>query len=209
MLRAGGSPADRFRARGAPRSPFTGMALGGPMNPLGFAAASSLAGGRLAGEFRATSVAHSVMMRDLSTRWASPICRARRSGGQAEHAHGGRDRLNQRDVLQGPFRRAGRRAQGRLFFQTVQQPDKGDDPLNGDGLTRIMRPGPPADFADRTCRPRDARGNPVGPPLEASIRPRIAPNGDRDPLYTNDRSNGDYNPNPVQGSQITRSVGSV
>ena len=60
------------------------------------------------------------------------------------------------------------------FFQTVQQLDKGDYPLNGDGLTRIMRPGPPADFADRTCRPRDARRNPVGPPLEASIRPRIA-----------------------------------
>lgn len=95
------------------------------------------------------------------------------------------------------------------FFQTVQQIDKGDYPLNWDGLTRIMRPGPPADFNTLTYRQRDARGNPIGDPLEAAIRPRIAPNGDRDPLYANDRFKDDFNPPPVQGSQITRSMGSV
>ena len=95
------------------------------------------------------------------------------------------------------------------FFQTVQQLDKGDYPLNWDGLTRIMRAGPPADFAKLTYRQRDAKGNPIGDLLEAAIRPRIAPNGDRDPLYANDRFKDDYNPIPVQGTQITRSVGSV
>ena len=95
------------------------------------------------------------------------------------------------------------------FFQTVQQLDKGDYPLNWDGLTRIMRTSAPADFNTLTYRQRDARGNPIGEPLEAAIRPRIAPNGDRDPLYANDRFKDDFNPPPVQGSQITRSVGSV
>ena len=95
------------------------------------------------------------------------------------------------------------------FFQTNQQIDKGDYPLNWDGLTRIMRPLPPADFSTLTYRQRDARGNPIGDPMEAAIRPRLAPNGDRDPLYANDRFKDDYNPIPVQGSQITRSVGSV
>ncbi len=95
------------------------------------------------------------------------------------------------------------------FFQTNQQIDKGDYPLNWDGLTRIMRPGPPADLNTLTFRQRDARGNPIGEPLEAAIRPRIAPNGDRDPLYASDRFKDDYNPLPVQGSQITRSMGSV
>ncbi|WP_414660201.1 TonB-dependent receptor plug domain-containing protein [Horticoccus sp. 23ND18S-11] len=95
------------------------------------------------------------------------------------------------------------------FFRTVQQIDKGDYPLDWDGVTRIMRPSAPADFASLTYRQRDARGNPIGEPQEAAIRPRLAPNGDRDPLYANDRFKDDYNPSPVQGSQITRSVGSV
>jgi outer membrane receptor protein involved in Fe transport len=94
-------------------------------------------------------------------------------------------------------------------FQTTQQLDKGDYPLNWDGLTRIMRPSAPADFNALTYRQRDARGTPIGEPMEAAIRPRLAPNGDRDPLYANDRFKDDFNPPPVQGSQITRSVGSV
>ena len=95
------------------------------------------------------------------------------------------------------------------FFRTVQQIDKGDYPLNWDGFTRIMRPSAPADYATLTYRTRDAAGNPIGAPQEAAIRPRIAPNGDRDPLYANERFKDDYNPNPVQGTQVTRSVGSV
>lgn len=94
-------------------------------------------------------------------------------------------------------------------FRTVQQIDKGDYPLDWDGFTRIMRARAPADYATLTYRARDARGNPIGPEQEAAIRPRIAPNGDRDPLYASDRFKDDYNPRPVQGSQITRSVGSV
>ncbi len=95
------------------------------------------------------------------------------------------------------------------YFRTRQQIDKGDYPLNWDGVSRILRPGPPSDYATLTYRQRDASGNPVGEPLEAAIRPRIAPNGDRDPLYANDRFKDDYNPPAVEGSQITRSVGSV
>jgi len=94
-------------------------------------------------------------------------------------------------------------------FRTRQQIDKGDYPLNWDGVTRILRPAPPADYATLTFRQRDANGNPIGPAQEAAIRPRIAPNGDRDPLYANDRFKDDYNPPPVKGSQITHSVGAV
>ncbi len=95
------------------------------------------------------------------------------------------------------------------FFRTVQQIDKGDYPLTWDGFTRIMRPSAPADYATLTYRTRDAAGTPIGAPQEAAIRPRLAPNGDRDPLYVNERFKDDYNPNPVQGTQVTRSVGSV
>jgi hypothetical protein len=94
-------------------------------------------------------------------------------------------------------------------FRTRQQLDKGDYPLDWDGLTRILRPAPPADYATLTYRQRDAAGNPVGAPQEAAIRPRIAPNGDRDPLYAGDRFKDDYNPPPVKGRQLTRSVGAV
>lgn len=94
-------------------------------------------------------------------------------------------------------------------FRTRQQIDKGDYPLDWDGVTRILRPSAPADYSSLTYRQRDTAGNPVGPALEAAIRPRLAPNGDRDPLYASDRFKDDYNPFPVKGSQITRSVGSV
>jgi outer membrane receptor protein involved in Fe transport len=96
-----------------------------------------------------------------------------------------------------------------FFFRTLQQLDKGDYPLDWDGVTRIMRPAAPADYATLTFRQRDARGNPIGEAQEAAIRPRIAPNGDRDPLYASDRFKDDFNPPPVTGSQITHSIGSV
>ena len=96
-----------------------------------------------------------------------------------------------------------------FFFRTLQQLDKGDYPLDWDGVHRIMRPAAPPDYANLTFRQRDASGNPIGVAQEAAIRPRIAPNGDRDPLYANDRFKDDYNPPPVTGGQITRSVGSV
>ena len=94
-------------------------------------------------------------------------------------------------------------------FSTRQQLDKGDYPLNWNGDYRILRPAAPADYAGLTYRQRDAAGNPIGPAQEADIRPRIAPNGDRDPRYANDRFKDDFNPPPVTGGQITRSVGSV
>ena len=94
-------------------------------------------------------------------------------------------------------------------FRTRQQIDKGDYPLNWDGNSRTLRPSAPADYASLTYRERDAAGNPIGPALEADIRPRIAPNGDRDPRYARDRFKDDFNPPPIKGSQITRSVGSV
>jgi outer membrane receptor protein involved in Fe transport len=94
-------------------------------------------------------------------------------------------------------------------FSTRQQLDKGDYPLNWNGDYRILRPAAPADYAGLTYRQRDAAGNPIGPAQEADIRPRIAPNGDRDPRYANDRFKDDFNPPPVTGGHITRSVGSV
>lgn len=94
-------------------------------------------------------------------------------------------------------------------FRTRQQIDKGDYPLDWDGITRILRPSAPADYSTLTYRERTAAGAQVGPELEAAIRPRIAPNGDRDPRYAADRFKDDFNPHPVKGSQITRSVGSV
>ena len=95
------------------------------------------------------------------------------------------------------------------FFRTQQQLDKGDYPLDWDGYTRYFRPTAPADYYQLTFRQRDAAGNPIGPEQEAAIRPRVGTNGDRDPLYAKDRFKDDFNPPPVQGSQITRSVGSV
>ena len=94
-------------------------------------------------------------------------------------------------------------------FSTRQQIDKGDYPLNWNGDYRILRPAAPNDYAGLTYRERDAAGNPIGPTLEADIRPRIAPNGDRNPRYASDRFKDDFNPPPIKGSQITRSVGSV
>lgn len=95
------------------------------------------------------------------------------------------------------------------FFRTQQQRDKGDYPLDWDGVTRLLRPEAPADYHRLTFRRRDAAGNPIGPEEEAAIRPRVGTNGDRDPLYAGDRFKDDFNPPPVEGSQTTRSVGAV
>jgi outer membrane receptor protein involved in Fe transport len=97
----------------------------------------------------------------------------------------------------------------RYRFQSRQQLDKGDYPVDWSGTQRLLRPEAPADYATLTYRERDATGNPIGEPREAAIRPRLAPNGDRDPLYARDRFKDDYNAPAVKGGQLTRSVGTV
>ncbi len=95
------------------------------------------------------------------------------------------------------------------YFISRQQRDRGDYPTDWDGLTRYARPDAPADYASLTFRSRDAAGNPIGPAKEAALRPRLAPNNDRDPLYATDRFKDDFNAPAVQGRQITRSTGAV
>ncbi len=94
-------------------------------------------------------------------------------------------------------------------FTTNQLIDKGDYPLDWDGTYGISRPSAPPDYATLTFVPKDASGRPIGPPQEAAIRPRNSSTGDRDRLYLNDRFKDDYNAPAVQGSQVTRSIGSV
>ncbi len=95
------------------------------------------------------------------------------------------------------------------FFKTEQQIHQGDYPSNWDGTYRILRPPAPADYATFTYTPRDANGVAVGPVQEAAIRPRAAGNGDRLPQYANVPFKDDYNPPPVEGKQVTRSIGTV
>ncbi|MGH7946163.1 MAG: TonB-dependent receptor plug domain-containing protein, partial [Opitutaceae bacterium] len=94
-------------------------------------------------------------------------------------------------------------------FAADFQKDRGDYPLDWDGTHRIMRPEAPADYLALTYQPRNAAGVPNAPVQTAITRPRIAATGDRDPLYLNDRFQGDFNPPDITGSQITRSVGTV
>lgn len=94
-------------------------------------------------------------------------------------------------------------------FQTRQQINQGDYPLDWNGLHRILRPAAPADYATLTYTPRDAAGRPVGPEQEAAIRPRAPTTGDPLPQYANDRFKDDFNPPPVTGRKVTRSVGTV
>lgn len=95
------------------------------------------------------------------------------------------------------------------YFISQQQKDRGDYPTDWDGVTRYLRPAAPTDYASLTFRTRDAAGNPIGPAKEAALRPRLAPNNDRDPLYADDRFKDDFNPPAVQGRQITQSTGAV
>ncbi|MGH7946005.1 MAG: TonB-dependent receptor plug domain-containing protein, partial [Opitutaceae bacterium] len=93
-------------------------------------------------------------------------------------------------------------------FVVEQQLDKGDYPVDWDGLNRILRPSAPADYDTLTYQPLTASGAPDGPKLPARIRPRDGL-GNRDPRYLNALFQDDYNVPPLNGSQVTRSVGSV
>ena len=94
------------------------------------------------------------------------------------------------------------------FFRSVQQLDKGDYPLDWNATNTLYRPAAPAEYYKLTFRQRDASGTQIGPEQEAAIRPRDS-NGNRDPLYRTDRFKDDFNSPPVEGSMVTRSVGSV
>jgi outer membrane receptor protein involved in Fe transport len=95
------------------------------------------------------------------------------------------------------------------FFKTEQQIHQGDYPADWPATYRILRPSAPSDYASLTYTPLDAQGRPVGPEQEAAIRPRQATTGNREPQYANVRFKDDYNPPPVKGKQVTRSVGTV
>jgi len=95
-----------------------------------------------------------------------------------------------------------------FFFQSRQQIHQGDYAADWPATYRILRPGAPADYARLTYTPRDANGVAVGPEQEAAIRPRDSL-GNRLPQYANVRFKDDFNPPPVQGRQVTRSVGTV
>ncbi len=95
------------------------------------------------------------------------------------------------------------------FFKTEQQINQGDYPSNWPATYRIMRPPAPADYASLTYTPMDAQGRAVGPTQEAAIRPRQATTFNPEPQYANVRFKDDFNPPPVEGKQVTRSVGTV
>lgn len=94
-------------------------------------------------------------------------------------------------------------------FKTEQQISQGDYPLDWNGQYRILRPAAPDDYSSLVYTPLDANGSPVGPEQEAAIRPRAATTGFALPQYTNARFKDDFNPPPVVGKQVTRSVGTV
>ncbi len=94
-------------------------------------------------------------------------------------------------------------------FAVDIQKNRGDYPLDWDGTHRLMRPDAPADYQTLTFQPRDAAGVPNAPVTTAINRPRIAATGDRNPLFLNDRFQDDFNPPNIEGSEITRSVGTV
>jgi len=95
------------------------------------------------------------------------------------------------------------------FFKTEQQIHQGDYPLDWPATYRILRPAAPADFTKLTYTPMDAQGRVVGPTQEAAIRPRQAATGTREPQYARVRFKDDFNPPPVEGRQVTRSIGTV
>ncbi len=95
------------------------------------------------------------------------------------------------------------------FFRSRQQIHQGDYPSDWNAQYRILRPDAPADYAALMFTPRDAAGNITGPEQEAAIRPRNATNGTRDAQYAAVRFKDDFNPPPVEGKQVTRSVGTV
>lgn len=94
-------------------------------------------------------------------------------------------------------------------FKTQQQISQGDYPLDWNGQYRILRPAAPDDYSSLLYTPLDANRRPVGPEQEAAIRPRAATTGFALPQYDNVRFKDDFNPPPVVGKQVTRSVGTL
>ncbi|MGH7959469.1 MAG: hypothetical protein ACREH8_21015, partial [Opitutaceae bacterium] len=94
-------------------------------------------------------------------------------------------------------------------FATLNSKNRGDYPLDWDGLSPVFRPDAPADYNSLTFQPRNAAGVPQGPVEVAIARPRVAGTFDRNPLFLNDRFQDDFNPPTISGSQVTKSVGTV
>lgn len=85
----------------------------------------------------------------------------------------------------------------------------GDYPLDWDGVTRIMRPDAPADWASLSYTPLNANGTPSGSARPAANRPRISATDAPDPLYNNVRFQDDYNLPVQRGSKVTKTYGTV
>ncbi|MBL9190579.1 MAG: hypothetical protein JNK23_24090 [Opitutaceae bacterium] len=112
-------------------------------------------------------------------------------------------------LLKGRWVVLGAVRQDRFSFQSRQQIHQGDYPSDWNAQHRILRPEAPADYATLMFTPRDTAGRPTGPEQEAAIRPRDPVAGDRLPQYANVRFKDDFNPPPVSGKQVTRSIGTV
>ena len=95
------------------------------------------------------------------------------------------------------------------FFHSQQQIHQGDYPSDWNAQYRILRPPAPADYATFVFTPREADGEITGPEQEAAIRPRNPTNGDRLPQYAGVLFKDDFNPPPVHGRKVTRSIGTV
>lgn len=96
-------------------------------------------------------------------------------------------------------------------FRTInrQQIQGGDYSATAwDGVTPIMRPDAPSDWADLKFTPKDANGVVNGPVQAADLRPRDG-NGNPLPQYANDRFKGDYNAPALSLRKTTRTIGSV
>lgn len=96
-------------------------------------------------------------------------------------------------------------------FRTInrQQVPGGDyNAATWDGVTPIMRPDAPADWASLSYAPKDANGVVNGPVQAADLRPRD-PNGNPLPQYANDRFKGDYNAPELSLRKTTRTIGAV
>ncbi len=94
-------------------------------------------------------------------------------------------------------------------FSSRNSKNRGDYPLDWDGLTPHFRPDAPADYFDLTFQPKNAAGVPNAPVQTAISRPRLPGTFDRNPLFLNDRFQDDFNPPELTGSQVTKSFGAV
>ena len=93
-------------------------------------------------------------------------------------------------------------------FGTNQQINGGDYPATWPATHRILRPSAPTNYATLTYQAVDAQGRPSGDSLPADIRPRDN-NSVRLPQYANIPFRDDFDPPPVVGTKITRSIGTV